>query len=150
RYPPNVTVALRLAQALGRHVEDLFGAVPAGAFLEGELLRAPRPSAGPRAKVWAVGDRTLVLPVSALGAGLTYTTPADGLIVGAAPRARGGRRAPRVRVQLLQDARLVRNQVVVAGCDPAIALVAQRLRHHKDAAALLGWPMGSTAAVEAL
>src|SRR5262245_8874144 len=34
RYPPNVTVALRLAQALGRHVEDLFGAVPAGAFLE--------------------------------------------------------------------------------------------------------------------
>jgi molybdopterin molybdotransferase/putative molybdopterin biosynthesis protein len=150
RYPPNVTIALRLAHALGRRVEDLFGVAPAGTLLEGELLRPPGPSAGPRAKVWSVGERTLVLPVAVLGAGLTYTTPADGLIVGPAARAGPGHRHPRVRVQLLQDARFVRNQVVVAGCDPAIQLVAERLRQHRDPAALLGWPMGSTAAVAAL
>jgi molybdate-binding protein len=55
-----------------------------------------------------------------------------------------------VRVELLQDAGLIRQQVVVAGCDPAIQLVAERLRQHREPAAVLGWPMGSTAAVEAL
>ena len=68
-------------------------------------------------------------PVASLGVGLTYSTPADGLIVG--PVARAGR-TRRVRVQLLQDARVVAQQVVVAGCDPAIQLVAERLRRHRE------------------
>jgi molybdopterin molybdotransferase/putative molybdopterin biosynthesis protein len=145
-YLPNVSVALRLAHSLGRRVEDLFALEAAGALVEGELLGGARAST-PRAKVWSVGDRTLVLPVARLGVGLTYSTPADGLIVGPAGRAGAGRR---VRVQLLQDARVVRQQIVVAGCDPAIQLVAERLRQHREPAFLLGWPMGSTAAVEAL
>ncbi len=150
-YLPNVTTALRLARTLDRRVEDLFGFEPAGTLLDGDLLGqkqgAPLTT---RAKVWSVGNRTLVLPVASLGAGLTYSTPADGLIVGPAePRGRsGGTR--RVRVQLLQDARVVRQQVVVAGCDPAIQLVAERLRQHREPAPVLGWPMGSTAAVKAL
>lgn len=150
RYLPNVTIALRLAAVLGRRVEDLFGLEPAGAILEGELLGAPGRPASTRAKVWSMGERTLVLPMTALGAGLTYATPADGLIMGPAPRAGGSTRLARVRVQLLQDARFVRQQVVVAGCDPAIQLVGERLRQHREPAALLGWPMGSTAAVETL
>jgi molybdate-binding protein/DNA-binding XRE family transcriptional regulator len=150
-YLPNVTTALKLARVLDRRVEDLFGFEPAGALLDGELLgqkQGLRLTA--RAKVWAVGERTLVLPVASLGAGLTYSTAADGLIVGpVGPRGRSvGTR--RVRVQLLQDARVVRQQVVVAGCDPAIHLVAERLRQHREPASVLGWPMGSTAAVEAL
>jgi DNA-binding XRE family transcriptional regulator len=151
RYLPNVTTALRLARTLDRHVEDLFGVEPLGALLEGELL-GRRQGLPPttRAKVWSVGERTLVLPVASLGASLTYSTAADGLIVGpAGPRSSsGGTR--RVRVQLLQDARVVRQQVVVAGCDPAIQLVAERLRQHREPASVLGWPMGSTAAVGAL
>ena len=144
RYQPNVTTALRLAHTLECRVEELFGSEPESPELDGELL-GPKPASASstRAKVWAVGDRTLVLPVASLGASLTYSTPADGLIVG---RARGRR----VRVQLLQDERSVRQQVVVAGCDPAIQLVAERLRQHREPAALLGWPMGSTAAIEAL
>lgn len=150
-YLPNVTTALRLARTLGRRVEELFGLEPAGTLLEGELLGQkqglPRTT---RAKVWSVGERTLVLPVASLGAGLTYSTPADGLIVGpAGPRGSSGG-SLRVRVQLLQDAGVVRQQVVVAGCDPAIQLVAERLRQHREPASVLGWPMGSTAAVEAL
>jgi len=150
-YLPNVTTALRLARTLDRRVEDLFGLEPAGTLLDGELLgqKQGRPQTM-RAKVWSVGERTLVLPVASLGAGLTYSTPADGLIVGQADsrgRAGGTRR---VRVQLLQDERVVRQQVVVAGCDPAIQLVAERLRQHREPASVLGWPMGSTAGVEAL
>ena len=146
-YLPNVTIALRLAQSLGRRVEDLFRLDPAGDVMEAELLGPrERAAATSRAKVWSVGDRTLTLPVASLGASLTYSTPADGLIVGTAGTGRGRR----VRVQLLQDPRVVAQQVVVAGCDPAIQLVAERLRQHREPASLLGWPMGSTAAVEAL
>jgi DNA-binding XRE family transcriptional regulator len=89
-YLPNVATALRLARALDRRVEDLFGLEPAGTLLDGDLLgeKRGRPHTT-RAKVWSVGERTLVLPVTSLGAGLTYSTPADGLIVGpAGPRAR--------------------------------------------------------------
>ena len=147
-YLPNVTIALRLAHSLGRSVEDLFSFEPAVAMVDAELLgAADKRSATPRAKVWSVGDRTLALPIASLGASLTYSTAADGLIVGPA---HGSGRARRVRVQLLQDPRVVTQQVVVAGCDPAIQLVAERLRQHREPASLLGWPMGSTAAVEAL
>jgi molybdate-binding protein/DNA-binding XRE family transcriptional regulator len=144
RYQPNVTTALRLARSLDRRVEELFGSEPESPELDGELL-GPKPArpSSTRAKVWAVGDRILVLPVASLGASLNYSTPADGLIVGPA-------RGRRVRVQLFQDERSVRQQVVVAGCDPAIQLVAERLCRHREPAALLGWPMGSTAAVGAL
>jgi len=148
RYLPNVSIALRLAHSLGRRVEDLFRLDAAGPVVDGELLgSAQDPSSAPRAKVWSVGERTLVLPITCLGAGLTYSTPADGLIVGPAPRSG---RPRRVRVQLLQEPRVVRQQVAVAGCDPAIQLVAERLRQHRDPASVLGWPMGSTAAIEAL
>lgn len=151
RYLPNVTTALRIARTLDRRVEDLFGPEPAGTLLDGELLgqrhgRAPTT----RAKVWSVGERTLVLPVTSLGASLTYSTPADGLIVGPAAARGGAGGSRRVRVQLLQDERFVRQQVVVAGCDPAIQLVSERLRQQRAPASVLGWPMGSTAAVEAL
>ncbi len=144
RYQPNVVTALRLARTLDARVEELFGSQPEPTELDGELLGAKRANpASPRAKVWAVGDRTLVLPVASLGASLNYSTAADGLILGPA-------RGRRVRVQLLQDERAVRQQVVVAGCDPAIQLVAERLHRHREPASVLGWPMGSTAAVEAL
>jgi molybdate-binding protein/DNA-binding XRE family transcriptional regulator len=147
-YLPNVTVALRLAHSLGQRVEDLFRLDSAGAVVDAALLGGrDKLSSTPRAKVWSVGDRTFALPVASLGASLTYSTPADGLIIGPAT---GSGRARRVRVQLLQDPRIVTRQVVVAGCDPAIQLVAERLRQHREPASLLGWPMGSTAALEAL
>jgi molybdate-binding protein/DNA-binding XRE family transcriptional regulator len=151
RYLPNVASALRLARTLDQRVEDLFGIEPASLVVEGELVgRGPGRPPTTRAKVWSVGDRTLVLPVASLGPGLTYSTPADGLIVG--PAGPWGRAAgPRpVRVQLLQEERVIRQQVVIAGCDPAIQLVAERLRQHRQPATVLGWPMGSTAAVLAL
>jgi molybdopterin molybdotransferase/putative molybdopterin biosynthesis protein len=147
RYLPNVATALRLGQILGRPVEQLFAAPPAGAALEVVLLDGRADAPSPRVKVWEVAGRTFALPVDRLGPELACATAADGLVVGAV-RARG--RTQSARVQLLQDERVVRQQVVVAGCDPAIHLVAERLRRQRDPASLLGWPMGSTAAVLAL
>ena len=89
-YLPNVTIALRLAHTLGQRVEDLFRLDAAGAVVEADLLGGrDKLSTTPRAKVWSVGERTFALPVASLGASLTYSTPADGLIVG--PAARSGR-----------------------------------------------------------
>jgi molybdate-binding protein len=38
----------------------------------------------------------------------------------------------------------------VAGCDPAIFLVGEHLRRHKDRTTVVGWTMGSMAALQAL
>jgi putative molybdopterin biosynthesis protein len=148
RYLPNVGTALRLARALDRRVEDLFALRTADEVIEGELLGGPgpRPSAPTRAKVWKVGDRTFVLPVTKLGPALSYSVAADGLIL-REPRAR--RRAA-VKVRLLSPRDRVVGQLVIAGCDPAIHLVAERLRQHREPVSVIGWPMGSMAALQVL
>jgi molybdopterin molybdotransferase/putative molybdopterin biosynthesis protein len=148
RYQPNVAVALRLARVLGVAVEDLFAAGPSGPVVEGEALGRGAAGGGSRAAVWTLRGRTLVLPLSALGPPLSYTTHADGLIVPAAPGAplpRG-----RLRVQLLEAAPALAENVVVAGCDPAIHIVGERLRREHAPGRLVAWPMGSTAALAAL
>jgi molybdate-binding protein/DNA-binding XRE family transcriptional regulator len=148
RYQPNVTLALRLAEALQARVEEIFGAGPAGPVVEGERLgRAPL-AGGARAALWALSNRTLVLPLSELGPSLSYTTPADGLIL---PRESVASLRPgRVRVRLLGGSPSFADNVVVAGCDPAIHIVDERLRRERAPGRLLAWPMGSLAALQAL
>ena len=148
RYQPNVTLALRLAEALQVRVEEIFGALPAGPVVEGERLGRVASPDGARAAVWALSDRTLVLPLSELGPSLSYTTPADGLIL---PReAARDLRPGRVRVRLLGGPSSFSDNVVVAGCDPAIHIVDERLRRERAPGRVLAWPMGSLAALEAL
>ncbi len=150
QYLPTTMVALRLASALGCRVEDLFSLGSTGDVLEGHLIGADVQAAGPiRVKVARVGDRMVVLPVASLGEMLNFSVGADGLLMGAAksgPR----RRSSRVRVQLLRDRREIESQVVIAGCDPAIYLAGDYLRRRPAAGMLVGWSMGSAAAVEAL
>ena len=148
-YLPTTAVALRLAGALGCRVEDLFSLVSAGEVIEGELVEPAPPRA--RVKVARVGERLVVRPVARLGDVLNYTVPADGLILG--PAGIGRRSAherARVRVQLLRDRRMIEGEIAVAGCDPAIFLAGEYLRRREDRAAVVGWTMGSVAAVEAL
>lgn len=148
-YLPTTAVALRLAGALGCRVEDLFSLVSAGEVVEGELIEPAPPRA--RVKVARVGERLVVRPVARLGEVLNYTVPADGLMLG--PAGAGRRSAherTRVRVQLLRDRRMIEGEIAVAGCDPAIFLAGEYLRRREDRAAVVGWTMGSAAAVEAL
>jgi molybdate-binding protein len=147
-------VALRLAGALHCKVEDLFSLIATGDLIEGDFVQAnpsKRRSLGrPRVKVAMVGDRVIVRPMSALGEILNYTVPADGLIVDQAPARSDDRPAPRVKVRLLRDRRAVEQEISVAGCDPAIFLAGEYLRRRDNNVTVIGWSMGSAAAVEAV
>ena len=106
--------------------------------------------AGPvRVKVARVGERTVVLPVASLGETLNFSVGADGLLMGAG-KSGLPRKSGRVRVQLLRDRREIESQVVIAGCDPALYLAGDYLRRRPAAGMLVGWSMGSAAAIEAL
>ena len=152
-YLPTTMVALRLADALGCRVEDLFSLAVGGEILEGEWVGAAAAD-GPgriRVKVARVGDRTVVRPVEDLGGVLNFTVPADGLMVKPpAGVAKARSESGRVRVQLLRDRRAVENEIAVAGCDPSIFLVGEHLRKRQGQTTVVGWTMGSAAAVEAL
>lgn len=148
RYLPTTPVALRLAKALECRVEDVFSLISNGEVIDGELI-GPVPAAGRvRVKVAKIGNRTVVRPISELGDVLSLTIPADGLLLGGAERSR---RAPqKVKVELLRDRRFIEDEIVVAGCDPAIFLVGEYVRRRHEKASVVGWTMGSAAALEAV
>lgn len=149
-YLPSTGVALQLASVLTCRVEDLFSLVPAEDVIEGTMVgRAPqgeKEGTPIRVKVSIVGTRTVVRPVQELGDLLPYMVPADGYTVG---RPRGSSGAS-VRVTLSRDRQAIEQEISVAGCDPAIFLAGEHLRRQKDSSSLVGWTMGSMAALQAL
>ena len=174
-YLPTTAVALRLAAALGCQVEDLFSLVSTGEVVEGEwggvsgstgetgragqghgtgqgIGQGTGIGTGPvRVKVAKVGSRFVVQPVAALGEVLNYTVPADGLVMPTRlPRGGVKSQTGRVHVCLLRGRDEVEREVAVAGCDPAIFLAGEYLRRRKDGSTVVGWSMGSSAAVDAL
>lgn len=152
QYLPTTGVALRLAEALNCRVEDLFSLMAAGEELEGELIGPVPTDQAPsvRVKVARVGDRVVVRPVAQLGEVLNFTVAADGLISTGRPSGGSSRGVKRVRVRLLRDRREMERTIVVAGCDPAIFLAGDHLRRRLEKATVVGWTMGSRAALEAL
>jgi molybdopterin molybdotransferase/putative molybdopterin biosynthesis protein len=154
QYLPTTAVALRLAGALNCRVEDLFRLISTGEVVQGDLIAGPHAESLPhhaRVKVVYVGTRLIVRPVAQLGEVLNYAIPADGLIadvITASPR--GDKTSRSVRVQLLRDRRLINQEIAVAGCDPAIFLAGEYLRRHTNTATVVGWTMGSGAALDAL
>ncbi len=150
QYLPTTAVALRLAGALGCRVEDLFSLVSSGEIVEGELIgELPHGAGRTRVKV-ARGQRLLIRPVATLGDVLNFTIPADGLIIGPVSHSRNKKAGHRVKVELIRDRRLVEEEIVVAGCDPAIFLAGEYLRRRHERSSVLEWTMGSGAAIEAL
>lgn len=150
-YLPTTGVALQLASALACRVEDLFSLSQAEDIVEGALVgRLPRiekPGSQPiRVKVSTVGKRTIVRPVTGLGEQLSFTVPADGYVA----EIHGGKSGSTVRVKLSRDRRTIEQEISVAGCDPAIFLAGEHLRQHKDRTSVVGWTMGSMAALHAL
>lgn len=149
-YLPTTAVALRLAAVLGCHVEDLFSLAESNEVMEGVLL-GNHPdhrsaTSAVRVKVSRVGTRTVVRPVAGLGDVLSYTVPADGYLIEESGRRAGGK----VRVRLSRDRQAIEQEISVAGCDPAIFLAGEHMRRHKDQTSVVGWTMGSTAALHAL
>ena len=155
QYLPTTAVALRLAGALDCRVEDLFSLVSTGELIEGDLIGVPATNATDlarmRVKIVKVGERIVMRPVASLGEVLNYTVPADGLIVGnSGSSIHSAKSDGRVKVRLLRDRRIIEQEIAVAGCDPAIFLAGEYLRRRQDTTTLVGWTMGSAAALEAL
>ena len=147
-YLPTTAVALRLASVLSCRVEDLFSLAQSDDVVEGSLVGALpslEQTSPIRVKVTTIGKRTIVRPVTGLGEVLSFTVPADGFLVDG--RQRSGRT---VRVRLSRDRRVIEQEISVAGCDPAIFLAGEHLRRQKDQTSVVGWTMGSMAALHAL
>jgi putative molybdopterin biosynthesis protein len=149
-YLPTTAVALRLAAVLGCRVEDLFSLAPTENLLEGTLIgqhpEAETSTHPIRVKVSSVGKRTIVRPLTDLGEQFSFAVPADGYISPTHSKRSGAT----VRVTLSRDREAIQQEISVAGCDPAIFLLGEHLRRHKDRTTVVGWTMGSMAALQAL
>ncbi|MDH5669764.1 MAG: helix-turn-helix domain-containing protein, partial [Nitrospira sp.] len=149
-YLPTTGVALQLASALNCRVEDLFSLTPTEEILEGTLVghlpHRESPAQQVRVKVSTVGRRTIVRPAMDLGEQFCFAVPADGYVTGAPGISSG----TVVRVKLSRNHEAIQHDIAVAGCDPAIFLAGEHLRRQKDRSTVVGWTMGSMAALQAL
>ena len=153
---PSLRVALALAQALGISVEELFGpgepTAPVTAVSVAPLSGGPgegpgaERAGGVRVMLAPVGDRFVALPLSGdTGVGLGFL-PAGGLAArrgrtAAAPAAPAGSAAfEEIAVRPIGPPRPT---VVVAGCDPALPLLATPLSLLDPPVAFAWWPCGS-------
>ncbi len=152
---PSLRVALAIARALGLSVEELFGpGEPAAPVLATSI--GPLTAADQRMTLAAVGERFVALPLRGdAGAGLGFL-PAGGLTVPAAgAAAAGGAAAPRpgadparvtgapADVIAVRPIGPPRPTLVVAGCDPALPLLATPLALTDPPVAFAWWPCGS-------
>jgi molybdate-binding protein/transcriptional regulator with XRE-family HTH domain len=147
---PSLRVALALAQALGMTVEELFGpgdlAQPVPAVPVAPLMGQARVALAP------VGDQFVALPLRGdASAGLGFV-PAGGLavtagdpVVPAAP----GAVAPAAPAGTIAVRPIgpPRPTLVVAGCDPALPLLATPLGLLDPPVAFAWWPCGSGTAL---
>jgi len=149
-YLPTTAVALHLASVLACRVEDLFSLATTEDFIEGRLIghlpHSDMKAVPVRVKVTKVGTRMVVTPLTELGELLSFTVPADGYVV----EAHGQTSGVAVRVKLSRDRQAIEQEISVAGCDPAIFLAGGHLRRRKDQTSVVGWTMGSMAALHAL
>jgi molybdate-binding protein len=146
---PSLRVALALGQALGLSVEELFGpGEPAAlvtatsvASMAGQGARerpAVEHAAGQRVMLAPVGDRLVALPLRGdTGAGLGFL-PAGGFAV---PVSAAAAAAPEVIA--VRPIGPPRPTLLVAGCDPALPLLATPLSLLDPPVSFAWWPCGS-------
>ena len=144
---PSLRVAFALAQALGMTVEELFGpadlAPPVAA-----VPVAPPEEPGGRVLLAQVGDRFVALPLRGdaaagmgfVAAGGQAVLPATALPAREAARPAAGPAAATIAVRPIGPPRPT---LVVAGCDPALPLLAPPLALLDPPVAFAWWPCGS-------
>lgn len=119
-YMPNTEVTLRLARALEASVEDLFSlcleASSTPEALPVDVLSAVPVAKGQAVRVCQVGTRRVCIPVNATP---YYLPEADGVV------AKLGRTAGKGDVVVFAPEEGSGKKLVLAGCDPAIGLVAR-------------------------
>jgi putative molybdopterin biosynthesis protein len=124
-YVPNTAVALKLARVLEVRVEELFslpGDLPAPEFRMEQAALLPgqeTPHEGQPVQLCRVDDRMVASAPSPVP---WYFPPSDA-IVAAKPAPRG-----KARLQVFDAERQFQNRVLIAGCDPAISVLARHVQ----------------------
>ncbi len=138
-YGPGVEVGLRLARALRCRVDDLFTLAdePIEAAVAG---RAPSPKERVRVALAEVDGRTVARPLTGLGADRWSAAAAHGLAQRSATDAT-------VRVHRLAA---TGPALFLAGCDPALGLLAAHVRRLPGGMDALWWHAGNAGAAEQL
>jgi putative molybdopterin biosynthesis protein len=124
-YVPNTLVALKLARVLEVRVEELFalpGEFPAPEFRMEQAALLPgvaTPREGQPVELCRVDDRM----VAAAPSPVPWYFPPSDAIVTAEPAPRG-----KARLRVFDAERQFQNRVLVAGCDPAISVLARHVQ----------------------
>jgi molybdate-binding protein/DNA-binding XRE family transcriptional regulator len=126
-YVPNTLVALRLARVLEIPVEELFrledASPPPTSTKEVDLLPGGQTvEPGLPVQICQVDRRTVGVSPSPVA---WYLPPADAVVIDSAEKGPGQRRA---RVQIFQDTEQFGNRLLMAGCDPAMSVLARHLQ----------------------
>jgi putative molybdopterin biosynthesis protein len=123
-YVPNTAVALKLARALEVRVEELFalpGEFPMPEFRMEQAVLLPGPenlNEGQPVELCRVDDRM----IASAPAPIPWYFPASDAIVAAEP-AQG-----KARLRVFDPERQFQNRVLLAGCDPAISVLARHVQ----------------------
>ena len=136
RWSPSLEVALALAAALGTSVEALFGATPELPTLSARLAATALASA-----------RLLLSEID--GAPVAFPLVGDyGFVPGFRPADAYGtstRAEPAGSPIATQPIAALRPSVAIAGCDPALALLAGPLERHRPPTSLVWWACNNAA-----
>jgi putative molybdopterin biosynthesis protein len=124
-YVPNTAVALKLARVLEVRVEELFslpGNLPGPEFRVEQaalLPGTPSPQEGQPVQLCQVDDRL----VAAAPSPVPWYFPASDAILTAQPAAHG-----KSRLRVFDAERQFQNRILIAGCDPAISVLARHVQ----------------------
>jgi putative molybdopterin biosynthesis protein len=138
-FVPNTAVALRLARVLDVSVEEIFALDKPNEtrVVDAELLAGSEFGEGRLVRLCTVNERLIAVPVPGFP---TYLPAADGTI--------SGKLGSRVSVQPAVDLPLRGKRLLLAGCDPALSLLAEALEY--SGIEMIGVPCSSRRALEYL
>jgi putative molybdopterin biosynthesis protein len=167
RSAPSTTLALRLAQALGCRIEDLFWLEDPESRLVAEVAGAAgnvgatgaRKLAGPhggrpatkgdRVLIVSVGEKWVAHPIPPAAPHAAFSS-ADGILAGAGGTPAVTDDAVFAKVALLRERKELRETLLCVGCAPALGVLAARASARSGAERVLWLERSSSAALELL
>ncbi len=140
-YLPGVSVALKLARELGETVESLFGEPAFGQVdaLLAEPARGPGVRNGSGVALGRVGGHVVAIPC----AGAQKTLACAGGIVQKLTGARA-------QIESLRSTSEIASTLLIAGCDPAVSILAEWLGRHHAQVRVASFGCGSRQALDSL
>ena len=135
-YMPGVEAALNIARELGETVESLFGAEPESSLLATLTESAPLKS---RVSLARIGGRVVATPIRPATLALT---PAGGIV----ESLKNGRAS----IESFMSPLEIDSTLMVAGCDPAVAILADWIARRRHPITLVALGGSSQSALDAL